>query len=293
MNLYHYHNGDQSASRRKKSNKSIENQKNKLSKSLLHAAKKISFYKPYRNLPYAAWPVIDRNTLQEKKSEFARKGYWGTSQPFTFESSKKELEALSLLRPVTDMQRYHAVHMNQENIFYTVCKHGFMQFDNNLYYLDPVWTDGQQDHMVPLITTLTRVHNPLIRYRLDEFLLQKNTPCDCNSDNEYSYRLVGQATDILYVPHLFERKLSPLYPEQIDLIMEQFPSIQDYQIVQQSTDKWKLRLKAENVLSLIPALQAAFQSCLLAKQMKCPEITISEISDKRKRHKRKIIKAFL
>ncbi len=294
MNLYHYHNGGQLKIRKKKSNKGLENQKKKLSSALKNAAKKILFYKPYKNLPYAVWPILDWNILQEKKSKFVSKGYWGASKPFTFESSKKELDAILLLgHPSLKKGKKHDYHMSQESIFSTTCSHGYTQFDNSLYYLEPAWTDEQHDHMVPLITTLTRIHNPLIRYRLDAFLLQKNESCDCNKDNDYSYRLIGQATDILYVPHLFEKKLLPLYPDQIDSIIKQFPSIQSYQIVQQSTDRWKLRLQTENLLSYIPMLKQKFQSCLLAKQMKCPEILVEEISHKEKKVKRKIIKIFL
>tara|TARA_R110002110_G_scaffold271566_3_gene487007 strand:- start:29869 stop:30747 length:879 start_codon:yes stop_codon:yes gene_type:complete len=292
MNLYHYHKKEQFKKRTQLSDKRLEPQHKKLFKYLSAIAKKIPFYRRYKNLPYAAWPVLDWNIVSEKKAEFVKHGFWRSPQQFIFESSNAESKFLAG-HPCLKKKKNQAWYLSREAIFATVCEHGNIQFEKDLYYIEPAWTDERQDHMVPLVSTLTREENPLVRYRVDEFLLQKHEVCCCNKSSGCSYRVVGQAEDILYVPHLFEKKLLPLYPEKIDFLMKQFPSIHNYQIVQQSTEMWKLRLETKCLYSLTIDLPNKLQSYLLSMQMRCPKVTLEKMVGKSQKQDKKIIKAFI
>lgn len=288
----------------------------KLTKCLVRAARKIPFYSPYRQLPYSLWPILDDNLLLEYKASFMLKKRFGKGKTaFKLLASEEEQKQLSILsgHPGLNQAEKLSGHpsLNQTHskqigyllganakvsaagIFAYVCRHGLMHFDANLYYIEPVWLDEKQQRMVPLVTTLTRYDNPLVRYRLDEFLLQKISACACEQSKEYGLKWVGHAEDIIYVPHIFNKQLLPLYPDQLEMIMRKFPGIQDYQIVQQSISEWTLNLQTVS-LSIEPqALTNMLQEQLLGLQMKCPMIVISQHKQLFQNSKKRVLKEFL
>lgn len=305
----------------------------KLTKCLIQAARKIPFYSPYRQLPYSLWPILDDNLLLEYKESFVVKKKFGKGKTaFKVLASDEEQKQLSFLsgHPCLSLAGKLSGHpgLNQAGklsghpglfhpglfqalpnqigypvgakvkvssvgIFAYVCQHGQMHFDPNLYYIEPVWLDEKQQRMVPLVTTLTRYDNPLVRYRLDEFLLQKSSACACEQSKEYGLKWVGHAEDIIYVPHIFNKQLLPLYPDQLEMIMRKFPGIQDYQIVQQSISEWTLNLQTVSLSIDTQALTNMLQEQLLGLQMKCPKIVISQHKQLFQKSKKRVLKEFL
>lgn len=300
----------------------------KLTKCLVRAARKIPFYSPYRHLPYSLWPILDDNLLLEYKASFVMKKKFGKGKTaFKVLASEEEQEQLSALSGhpslnqaeklsghsdlnhsaklsgppcINQAQRNHIgcrmeakAKVSSAGIFAYVCQHGQIHFDPNLYYIEPVWLDEKQQRMVPLVTTLTRYDNPLVRYRLDEFLLQKTSVCACEQSAQYGLKWVGHAEDIIYVPHIFNKQLLPLYPDQLEMIMGKFPGIQDYQIVQQSISEWTLNLQTVLLSIDTQALANMLQEQLLGLQMKCPKIVISQHKQLFLQSKKRVLKEFL
>lgn len=153
-------------------------------------------------------------------------------------------------------QKVDEVYQCAEGSLGMTCEHGTMHLNESEFYIEKEWIDPQKQRFVPVVTTLKRRLQPLIRYRMEDILVLRNTPCPCGSPADAIKSIIGRCEDVLYFKDRSHAGLKPIYADTID---ELFSSIDiqmlQYQVVQYSMRHIVVKLlvedfmKAQRVLS--------------------------------------------
>ena len=245
----------------------------KLDDILSLAAKQVPFYKPYKQVPFSLWPTVDENMVHENRDQFQIR-----SQD-SIKALSSDLSVLS--RPELSLCRQ--LKKNKKIIYFDhivgyYCQHQKLCFPKELYWIEKAWVDEEHLRFAPVVTTLTRRKSLLIRFRLNQIFISEDSPCECQTHAFTVANTISTADEVLYLPHLFEKRSLPVFRDELEQFFKQFYSIQVIKIVQQSLSKWRIHI-AKNSIDLSEYesdLSDKFETFLMVKQVKCPEIRLIE-----------------
>jgi len=94
--------------------------------------------------------------------------------------------------------RVDEVYQATEGFLACTCSHGVLHLNEEFLHVEPQWLDA--DRFVPLITDFTRRTQPVVRYRLDDVLVRRASPCGCGSATMALSRIEGRCDDVLRLP---------------------------------------------------------------------------------------------
>ena len=80
-----------------------------------------------------------------------------------------------------------------------------LHLNEEYVHIEPQWLDGddgEQRRFVPVITDFTRITQPIVRYRLDDILIARGTPCPCGRATRAIDGIEGRCDDMLFLPSL-------------------------------------------------------------------------------------------
>lgn len=143
------------------------------------------------------------------------------------------------------------------------CAYGTLHLNEDDFYIEKDWIDESKERFVPIITTLYRKLQPLIRYRMEDMLVIEKTPCPCNNPAT-AIESIHRCQDLLYLPHKSNRHyLKPLYE---DSVLKELPvmkeGLMNYQILQHNPRNLTIKLTATDMqLAQITMQQAFSQLC--------------------------------
>jgi putative adenylate-forming enzyme len=63
--------------------------------------------------------------------------------------------------------------------------------------IEPEWLDANRTKFIPIITDFTRTSQPVIRYRLNDILTVRTSPCPCGSVMTAIESIEGRSDDVL------------------------------------------------------------------------------------------------
>lgn len=90
------------------------------------------------------------------------------------------------------------VYQATEGFLGATCSQGTLHLNEEYVYIEPQWLD--RERFVPVVTDFTRQTQPIVRYRLDDVLVLKRTPCACGSVAMALERIEGRCDDQLQLP---------------------------------------------------------------------------------------------
>ena len=108
-------------------------------------------------------------------------------------------------------QKIFQIYQCTEGFLGFTCAHGTLHLNEDLVLFEKEYIDETRTHFVPIITDLFRKTQPIIRYRLDDILVEKKTPCPCGCIFQPLERIEGRCDDVLYVA-LPDGGTKPLFP---------------------------------------------------------------------------------
>lgn len=70
-------------------------------------------------------------------------------------------------------QTVHQIYQCTEGFLATTCKHGTLHINEDLVHIEKEYLDQERGIFVPIITDFMRKTQPIIRYRLNDILIEK------------------------------------------------------------------------------------------------------------------------
>lgn len=153
---------------------------------------------------------------------------------------RRVISTAEVLHPIdrARMERTWAVRAEEiyqatEGFLGHTCSHGVMHLNEDGLIIERDWLDRRERRFVPIITDLYRTTQPVVRYRLNDILVERSTPCECGSPCLALDRIEGREDDIVWLtgngtgqpvalfPDTLARCLLNAVPEAVDFRMEQ------------------------------------------------------------------------
>lgn len=130
----------------------------------------------------------------------------------------------------------HEIYQATEGFLASSCEHGVLHLNEEYVHVEPQWLDAEQRRFVPVITDFTRITQPIVRYRLDDILLARATPCPCGRATRAIDGIEGRCDDMLFLPSLPSANGGAPVAVFADVLTRAFaqalPADADYRLVQ-------------------------------------------------------------
>ena len=94
----------------------------------------------------------------------------------------------------------HEIYQATEGFLASSCEHGVLHLNEEYVHIEPQWLDSEERRFVPVITDFTRMTQPIVRYRLDDILIARATPCPCGRATRALDGIEGRCDDMLLLP---------------------------------------------------------------------------------------------
>jgi putative adenylate-forming enzyme len=140
-------------------------------------------------------------------------------------------------------QPIHQIYQCTEGFLGITCAHGTLHLNEEYVHVEKEWLDEDKTRFNPIITDFSRTTQAIVRYRMNDILKVRQTPCACGSPLLAIETVEGRCDDILKLPHTDQTTSVDFYPDDIRaLILDADPSIQDFRVHQPDVDQLRLRI---------------------------------------------------
>ena len=128
-------------------------------------------------------------------------------------------------------QKVHQIYQCTEGFLAHTCSEGNLHLNEDRVYIEKEWIDEKSGRFSPIITDFFRSSQPVIRYQLDDILVEETEPCDCGSVFTRLKKIEGRCDDILKVKDR-QNKRYQLFPDFIRrAIIGASDKIEEYAVV--------------------------------------------------------------
>lgn len=148
------------------------------------------------------------------------------------------------------------VYQATEGFLAATCSQGVLHLNEAFIHVEKEWLDARR--FVPIITDFTRTTQPIVRYRLDDVLTVRDTPCACGDPSLALAHIEGRQDDQLLLPdgRGGERVIfGDLCNRALARVL---PFTADYRLIQQGAQSLTLIVEADD------AQRAQAQAALMA-----------------------------
>ncbi len=100
----------------------------------------------------------------------------------------------SYLKKVFRQKVIHQVYQCTEGCLAATCSRGTLHLNEDIVYIQREYLEGRR--FVPIVTDFERKAQPMIRYRLNDILVERKQPCSCNSPCLALEKIEGREDDM-------------------------------------------------------------------------------------------------
>ena len=142
-------------------------------------------------------------------------------------------------------QKVHQIYQCTEGFLGTTCVEGTLHLNEDCVHVEPEWLDESHSKFIPIVTDFTRTSQPIIRYRLNDILTMKKTPCPCGSVMMALEVIEGRSDDVIYFVSAEGKRVS-VFPDFIRrVILTASDQIEEYQVKQKIDGELNVYIKAK------------------------------------------------
>jgi putative adenylate-forming enzyme len=164
------------------------------------------------------------------------------------------------------------IYQATEGFLGATCRHGTIHLNEDFLHFEKRWIDRASSRFMPIVTDFTRSTQPIVRYRLDDILVERKEPCPCGSVHTGIARIEGRFDDILAVPSEGGGRLVPVLPDFIrDSLADAHGEIQDYRVIQRDPRHIDILLSAPNADAAFALIQKHLASVFARFQATVPD----------------------
>lgn len=172
-------------------------------------------------------------------------------------------------------QKVHQLYQCTEGFLGASCAHGTIHLNEDFVIVEKEWIDKAKRKFIPIITDLERHTQPIVRYRLNDVLTERATPCPCGSPHIALEQIEGRADDIFY----FKTKSGEhkaVFPDYLRRrILQADDAIEEYSLRQHNEDELEIRLKKGNQ----NAVREQFERFFTEQNIKAPALRFEMYED--------------
>jgi putative adenylate-forming enzyme len=106
--------------------------------------------------------------------------------------------------------------------------------NEDVVYVEKEYLDDKR--FMPIITDFVRKTQPIIRYRLNDILVEEKKPCKCGTSMLRLKKIEGRMDDIFELEGMNGDVVS-VFPDFISRVVLYVPNIKNYRVVQESPQK--------------------------------------------------------
>lgn len=92
----------------------------------------------------------------------------------------------------------HQIYQCTEGFLAISCTHGRIHLNEDVAIFEREYLT--KDRFIPIVTDFVRTSQPIVRYRLNDVLMEDKTPCPCGSALTVISRIEGREDDVLLLP---------------------------------------------------------------------------------------------
>lgn len=150
------------------------------------------------------------------------------------------------------------VYQATEGFLAASCRLGTLHLNEEFIHVEPQWLDERR--FVPIITDFTRHTQPIVRYRLDDVLVAKETPCACGQVTRALSAIEGRCDDWLQLADSLGKTRIVFADLCSRAIANALPITADYRLIQ--CGEQRLILSATVTATELSHCRDSLQLCL-------------------------------
>ena len=139
----------------------------------------------------------------------------------------------------------HQVYQCTEGCLATTCEYGTLHLNEDIVFVEKEYLD--KNRFIPIITDFTRKSQPIIRYRLNDILVEGHDKCKCGSCFTVIDKIEGREDDV-YLFNGIKEKTVKVYPDFIRRCILFAGDISDYRCVQNTKEKITIYIDENKVI---------------------------------------------
>lgn len=152
---------------------------------------------------------------------------------------KKVISVAEVLTPedekyfkdIFKQERIYQVYQCTEGFLGYTCPYGSFHINEDVIYMEKEYIDDKR--FTPVITDFIRKSQPIIRYRLNDILVESNKKCKCNSPLMVIEKIEGRMDDIFLMKGNNGKQIN-VFPDFISRCLVYVPGIKEYKVIQKS-----------------------------------------------------------
>ncbi len=159
--------------------------------------------------------------------------------------------------------RLGEIYMATEGLLATSCAEGTLHLAEDVMHfeLQPV---PDSDLVSPVISDFTRETQVVARYRMNDLLRMRKTPCRCGSPLRAVAEIIGRSDDVFELPRKSGTGSVPITPDVLrNAILDSDRSITDFRLLQTGPDELNLVLPDTVSSSTVAGAEMALKQLLL------------------------------
>lgn len=133
------------------------------------------------------------------------------------------------LKKVFKQDLIHQIYQCTEGFLGCTCEYGTMHLNEDIVQIEPQWLDDRRFH--PIITDFNRKSQPIVRYVLNDILIQSQEQCPCGSPCMAIVKIEGRADDIFEFVGK-DTQTVKVYPDFIRRCLLYVDDIMQYRVIQ-------------------------------------------------------------
>jgi len=165
--------------------------------------------------------------------------------PIKIFSIAEVLEPLDkkLIEEAFQQKILHQIYQCTEGFLGITCSYGTLHLNEEYIHFEKKWVDQESRRFSPIITDFTRTTQPIVRYYLNDILVEKESRCPCGNACTAIESIEGRCDDIFYFQSVTHKELVPVFPDYLrSAIIIGSNAVEEYQVLQESTDRMTIHL---------------------------------------------------
>lgn len=174
----------------------------------------------------------------------------GEKPPFTVKEVYSIAEVLDPIDETYISERLGVpikqVYQATEGFLAASCSHGNLHLNEDVVYIEKEYIDDEKRRFVPIITDLYRISQPLVRYRLNDVLIESQEPCPCGSCYTRIEAIEGREDDCFVLKNKANEAVT-VFPDFIRYaVIKAHSAITEYKVRQNNANDITVFLNIDN-----------------------------------------------